>query len=491
MGREDQAGKIEREEKAAENMEWENQTEAFRTERALLVGADIKENSRFAEKELFIDFERSMEELGGLAEACGMEVAGRMTQKLEGANKTFYIGTGKVKELKQFAESCEADVVVFDNTLSPSQIRNLGEEVGRPILDRTALILDIFRKRARTREAKLQVEAARLQYLLPRLVGMHQALSRQGGTGGSMSSKGAGEKKLELDKRKIQHRLHELQKDLEDLETDRATQRKQREDSRLPQVALVGYTNSGKSTVMNRFLELCGESAEKQVLEKDLLFATLDTSVRKIDMGDRRPFLLIDTVGFIHKLPHGLVQAFRSTLEEVKYADLLVQVIDFSDENYRQQMDVTGQTLRSLDAGDIPMIYVYNKCDRKVFSDCRDREPSAERQGGHDEPPRPDVWTYDFPVDGGTALPWVKDDRIYLSAGNGTGIGELAQLIKRQIYSDREDATFLIPYRDGKEASYLMENATVLSQSYEEEGVRLKVSCHSRDVGKLSRYRVG
>lgn len=416
-------------------------------ERALLVGVDTGEEQ---------DFERCMAELGSLAEACNMEVVGLITQKMEGPNKAYYIGTGKVAEVKEFAAECEADIVIFDNALSPSQIRNLQDAIDMPILDRTTLILDIFAIRAQTREAKLQVETARLQYLLPRLVGMHEALSRQGGASGSMSNKGTGEKKLELDRRKIEHRISELKRELEAVERDRHTQRKKRRNSRIPQVALVGYTNAGKSTILNQMVEQFTGNEEKKVLQKDMLFATLETAVRSIETGDNKPFFLVDTVGFIHKLPHGLVKAFHSTLEEVQYADLLVQIVDFSDEQYRQQMEVTKQTLDELGAGNIPMIYVYNKADKA----------------------------------GMEALPKVTGHQIYMSAVNGVGIPELAELIKSKVYADHINCTFVIPYSKGGVASYFMENATVLEQSYEADGIKLTVNCHKQDVEKYREYLV-
>lgn len=425
----------------------EEETDIILT-KVLLVGVDTGEEQ---------DFDRSMEELKSLAEAAKKQVVGIITQKLDMVNKALYIGTGKVTEVREFALDCEAEEIVFDNSLSPSQIRNLGRELELPILDRTNLILDIFAIRAQTKEAKLQVETARLQYMLPRLVGMHEALSRQGGASGSMSNKGTGEKKLELDRRRIEHRISELRKELDEISRQRVTQRKRRSASRIPQVALVGYTNAGKSTVLNHMVEQYGDCPEKTVLEKNMLFATLETSVRTIDTGDNKPFFLVDTVGFINKLPHGLVKAFRSTLEEVKYADLLVQVVDFSDENYKQQMEVTAQTLKELEAGDIPQIIVYNKADK-----CRMSE-----------------------------LPKVREHQIYMSAVNDIGIEELAALIKSVIYKDNEDCSFLIPYTAGNISSYLMENATVLEQEYREDGLFLKVNCHHQDAVKYGVYRIG
>lgn len=414
--------------------------------KVLLVGVDTGEDR---------EFEHSMEELASLAEADHKQVAGIVVQRMDAVNKSLYIGTGKVAEVKQYAGQVEAEEIIFDNALSPTQMRNLGNELDLPILDRNNLILDIFALRARTGEAKMQVEAARLQYMLPRLVGMRDNLSRQGGTGGSMSNRGAGETKLELDRRKIEHRISELKKELEAMEKSRETMRKKRTQSRVPQVALVGYTNAGKSTIMNRLVESYGESREKTVQEKDMLFATLDTAVRSICAGDNKPFFLVDTVGFIDKLPSGLVKAFRSTLEEVKYADLLVHVVDFSDEHYRQQMEVTEKTLKELEAGDIPRIVVYNKADKRGMEE----------------------------------IPQRRDGRIYMAAGKGCGLEELTEMIQDILYSDRVEAEFLLPFDKGNLVSYFRENATVLEQEYGEEGVRLKVSCHRNDAEKHSAYR--
>lgn len=422
----------------------EEQTQDSRV-RVLLVGVDVGEEQ---------DFAHSMEELSSLAEAAEKEVVGQVIQKLDHANKALYIGTGKVSEVRRMALEHGAQEIVFDNSLTPSQVRNLGRELELPILDRTNLILDIFAIRARTREAKLQVETARLQYMLPRLVGTYDALSRQGGASGSMSNKGTGEKKLELDRRKIEHRITELKKELEDVGRTREVQRKKRQQSRIPQVALVGYTNAGKSTILNRMVEQFGELPEKKVMEKDMLFATLETSVRSVDTGRNKPFFLTDTVGFIHKLPHGLVKAFQSTLEEVKYADLLIQVVDFSDDNYRQQMQVTETTLKELGAGDIPQIVVYNKADK-----CDMTPLPQERQGN-----------------------W------YLAAGQNVGINELAAAIEQKVYGDNVECVFLIPYSAGNVTSYFMEQAHILDMEYREDGVLLHVECHRQDLGKYQNY---
>ena len=358
--------------------------------------------------------------------------------------------------MKEAAELLEAGVIVFDDTLTPSQLRNLQKELDLAILDRTTLILDIFETRARTREAKLQVESARLKYLLPRLVGMHKALTRQGGTSGSMSSRGAGEKKLELDRRRIEHRISELSKELEEVSRERRVQRKKRNSSRIPLVALVGYTNAGKSTIMNSLVDKYVKEEEKRVLEKDMLFATLDTTVRRINTGSNKDFLLSDTVGFIHKLPHGLIKAFHSTLEEVEGADLLLQVVDYSDPYHKEQMETTGKTLLELKAGDIPMITVFNKADK-----CGEKISYPKIVG---------------------------KDKIYLCAKEDASIDLLTDMILDRIYEDYVPAEFLIPYEDGRTLSYFMENAHVTDKEYQEKGTLIKVKCHKADRDKYKDY---
>lgn len=432
---------------------WEEEMEV---RKVLLVGVDTGEEE---------DFEGSMKELASLAEACMMKVVGIITQKLEHVNKALYIGTGKVGEVKQFADDVEAELVVFDNALSPSQLRNLQNEFDREVQDRTTLILDIFSRRAKTREAKLQVETAKLQYMLPRLVGLHEALGRQGGASGSLSNKGAGEKKIELDRRKIEHRIAELGKELEEVSAERETQKKRRVKSEIPRVSLVGYTNAGKSTLMNRMVEAYIKDENKKVFEKDMLFATLETSVRMIETNDNRPFFLADTVGFIHKLPHGLIKAFRSTLDEVREADLLLHVVDFSDEKYKQHMKVTEETLQELDAGGIPVIYVYNKADL-----CKGGTGSEEIRE--------------------ETLPVVSGNKIYMSAKSGQGIPELVKLITDTVYAGNSMVNFLIPYDKGYIVSALRENGNVLSQEYIESGVRLTVDCKEREKEKYKEYIV-
>lgn len=411
--------------------------------KVLIVGVNVNDREYFKE---------SMEELVSLVEACNMQVCGKIEQNLKVVNKPLYIGTGKVQEVKDMAKECMAEVIVFNNELSPTQLRNLQKDLDMPILDRTSLILEIFSTRAKTREAKLQVEVAKLQYMLPRLVGLHESLGRQGGASG-LSNKGSGEKKLELDRRRIEDKLTELRKDLEEVEGERNTQRKQRNESGIPKVALVGYTNAGKSTLMNALVDMYLKDDSKKVMEKDMLFATLETQVRKITLENNKSFLLSDTVGFISELPHNLIKAFRSTLEEVKNADLLLEVIDYSDKNYEEHIKVTKDTLKSLGADEIPIIYVYNKSDIML-----DR------------------------------LPLVDGDYIYISASSKRGIVELIDLISSKIYSDYIDCHMLIPFNKGNIVSYFNNNATIKETEYLENGTLLKMNCRLSDYNKYIEY---
>lgn len=415
-------------------------------ERVILAGLDLDDGRNFA---------CSMEELEELAKAADMEVVGAMSQRASAVNKAFYIGTGKVEQVRQLAAESGADLVIFDNALSPMQLRNLQKELELAVMDRTTLILEIFSKRARTREAKLQVETASLQYMLPRLVGLHDALSRQGGASGSMSSKGAGEKKLELDRRHIEARLAALRRELARVEKDRETQRKQRLKSAVPSVSLVGYTNAGKSTVMNALIDryTCGE--EKKVLEKDMLFATLETTVRKMEGEGGKSFLLSDTVGFIDELPHNLVKAFRSTLEEVRNADLLLHVIDYSDESYREHMKVTEKTLEELGAGKIPVICVFNKLDLKA---------------GEEDYPR------------------IAGNNIFMAAGKGLGIEELVSLIEKNLFGKRKEYELMIPYTAGGVFSDLSGKAYIKAYEYREAGIYVRAALDEKMAGRYKKY---
>lgn len=414
-----------------------------KAERVLLVGVNTGNGE---------DFRYSMKELKSLVEACHMEVVEKVEQNLQNPTQALYIGTGKLEEIKELASDTKTDVIIFNDTLSPTQLRNLQRELELPVLDRTALILDIFTRRAKTREAKLQVEVASLQYMLPRLVGLHAALSRQGG-GSGLANKGAGEKKLELDKRKITHRMHELESELKQVAKERVTQRKKRAESGIPRVALVGYTNAGKSTIMNRMVEAFVGEEEKKVLEQDMLFATLDTTVRRIPRKNNKDFLLSDTVGFISKLPHNLVKAFRSTLEEAREADLLLHVIDFSDVNYKEQLEVTRETLKELEAEHIPTICIYNKADLVLGE-----------------------------------LPVQKENSIYMSAKTKEGFPQLLEMIEKSIYSDYVNCKLLLPYDLGSITSYLNEAAVIETSEYLEQGILMTLQCSARDYNKYKEY---
>lgn len=414
-------------------------------EKAILVGVNLRNDEHF---------DYSMEELQNLAEALHVEVVGTVTQNLERVTPSHYVGTGKIEEIKNFYEEAQANLVIFNDELSPSQIRNLERDLTTKVIDRTMLILDIFGRRAKTREAQMQVELAQLQYMLPRLVGLHASLSRQGGgTGGGFKNRGAGETKLELDRRKIEDQIAKIKKDLEHVKEQRETQRKQRRKNALPVVSIVGYTNAGKSTIMNQLLTQIGQEEHKQVFEKDMLFATLETSVRQIELPDKKTFLLTDTVGFVSKLPHHLVKAFRSTLEEARDADLLLHVVDVSNTEHGFMMDVTNETLKAVGVEDIPTIYVYNKAD---------------------------IADVPYPV--------VSGDNIWISAKQGVGLEELVQLIRQHIFSHYVTCEMLIPYDHGNVVSYLNENASVFNTAYEEGGTLLSLEVKAADYAKYQHY---
>ena len=416
------------------------------TETAILVGVEEQNDDHF-------DYE--MEELENLAAAVGVNVVGTVMQKLERKHPTSYIGKGKIEEVGRAADATGANLIIFNDELAPSQLRNLERDLEVKIIDRTMLILDIFARRARTKEARMQVELAELQYTLPRLVGLRASLSRQGGgTGGGFQNKGAGETKLELDRRKIEEQISKLGKELEGMKQQRDIQRKQRSKSGTPVVSIVGYTNAGKSTLMNHILSIAEGDKAKAVFEQDMLFATLDTSVRSVALPDHKPFILTDTVGFVSKLPHHLVKAFRSTLEEARDADLLLHVVDVSNPEYRHMMDVTKDTLHEVGVENVPSLYVYNKADL------------AE----------------------GIEHPRIQDDQIWLSAKTGVGITDLIELIEKKVYEHYVTCKVLIPFDRGDLVSYLNEHTQVKATEYEEEGTVMTVEMAERDRNKIEEF---
>ena len=408
---------------------------------AILAGIQLRE-----------DISYSMEELAGLAEADGIAVAGQMIQSLERPNTATLIGKGKVEELAELCRNMEADMVIFNDELSGVQLRNLEEALEVRVIDRTILILDIFADRAVSREGKLQVELAQLQYRMPRLTGFGRSLSR---LGGGIGTRGPGEKKLETDRRHIAGRIDDIKAELARIGKTRQVQRSGREKSQIPVVALMGYTNSGKSAIMNRLLQL-SEREDKTVSSQDMLFATLDTQHRKITLEQGSEFILIDTVGFVSRLPHSLVEAFKSTLEEVRYADLLIHVVDSSYENRDFYMEVTNKVIEQIGAGDKDQIVAYNKMDiaKSVPLDV----------SGH--------------------------EAVYLSAKTGENINVLVEKIREKIFGGRVEMTLLIPYQRGDITSYLCENAQIFSMEYEEEGTLLHGKLEREDALRYGSFAV-
>lgn len=411
--------------------------------RAVLVGLQRDE-----------DISYSMEELKGLAEAAGVEVLGQMIQNLERPNTATLIGKGKVEELAEMVKNMEADTVIFNDELTGMQLRNLEDAVGVRVIDRTILILDIFADRASSREGKLQVELAQLQYRMPRLTGFGKSLSR---LGGGIGTRGPGEKKLETDRRHIEKRMYDIKSELAQIKNTRGVQRAKREKSEIPVVALVGYTNSGKSALMNRLLTIT-EKEGKTVFEKNMLFATLDTQQRSVTLDTNHQFILVDTVGFVSRLPHSLVNAFKATLEEVAYADLLVHVVDASYENHDFHIEVTNKVLEEIGAGGKEKIMAFNKIDLV-------EEPSS-------------------------VIPVPGTDNICISAKYDRNIDELIELIKSKIFKDMVRVQLLVPYTRGDISSYLCEKARVFGMEYKDNGTWFDAELKAADYQRLKEYEI-
>ena len=394
--------------------------------------------------------EESLQELAALVETAGGQVVGSILQSRDKPDPHSFIGEGKVEEVKTMVALESATLVIFDNDLSPSQIRVLTELLGVQVIDRSGLILDIFAQRAKTREGCLQVELAQYQYLLPRLIGMWTHLERQAGTSGKgpIGSKGPGETQLETDRRHIHRKIDKLKEELEEVRRVRNTQRQRRMKNEIPVVAIVGYTNAGKSTILNAITG-AGIPANNR------LFDTLDTTTRLLTVSDTLDVVISDTVGFIRKLPHQLVEAFKATLEELEYADLLLHVIDLSNPQWAQQAQVVDDLIRELKADHIPCLRVYNKCDL-AFSG---------------------------------ALPWEKDS-VYISAKTGEGIKRLLQAVDEKLDKGTRRVTIHLPYDKAGLLDGLYREAKVENVEYGET-VDVTAVCTPRIMGQLKDYIEG
>lgn len=412
-------------------------------QKAILVGIDTGKGN--------ISIEDSMEELMELARAAEAEVLDTVIQARPNIDPAYFIGSGKVEEVKLMCTALDADTVIFNDELSPSQIRNLEEKLEVAIIDRTTLILDIFARRAKTKEAKLQVEIAQLRYRLPRLIGLGRSLSR---TGGGIGTRGPGEQQLELDRRRILKRISDLKKEIKAVKKNREVQRSRREKNNIPVVALVGYTNAGKSTMMNRFLSISEkDNSNREVYSKDMLFATLDTYHRQIVLDSNKKFILIDTVGFVSKLPHHLVDAFKATLEEVVEADLLIHVVDISNDKYEMQINVTQKVLKDIGIKNKPTIYALNKFDRANIE----------------------------------FVPF-EEEHVYTSALTGQGMEELISKINSHIFKNNRIVEMLIPYNRGEIYSYLCEKTNVINTEYKEEGIGIETEVDEIVYNKYKEY---
>ena len=412
-------------------------------DKVVLVGL----NSPVLKKEENAD-EDTMEELSALVETAGGETVGIVLQNRPAPDPRTFIGEGKAAEVQLYCENTGATMVIFDNDLSPSQMRVLTELLGVQVLDRCGLILDIFAQRAKTKEGRLQVELAQYQYLLPRLTGMWTHLERQAGTSGRgpIGSKGPGETQLETDRRHIRRKIDKLRADLEEVRRVRATQRQRRQKNEIPVVAIVGYTNAGKSTLLNH---LTGAG----IPANDRLFDTLDTTSRLLTVSDTLDVVISDTVGFIRKLPHQLVEAFKATLEELEYADLLLHVIDVSNPEWQQQAQVVENLILELGAGELPRIDVFNKCD------C---------------------------IPAGEIMPHGRDI-CAISARTGEGVDELLEMIGERLDAGSRRVTLHIPYDKGGVLDQLYREAKVEDVAYGET-IDVTAVCTPKVLGRLEPF---
>ncbi len=420
-----------------------------RKTKAFIAGANLNDPN----------FDYYMSELANLTEAANMEVVGQARQNEEHIIAGTYFGLGKINEIKDMAHGLKAKVLVLNDELTPVQIRNLERLTKLRVIDRTELILEIFSSRARTKQAKLQVQLARLQYELPRLHPSENTLDQQrgngGSTGGGFANRGAGESKLELNRRTIGKQISIIKRELQAIDKQEQIKAKRRNQNHIPKVALVGYTNAGKSTTMNGLLKEFSKHSDKQVFVKNMLFATLDTNVRRIDLENNFSFILSDTVGFISKLPHNLIESFKATLQEVKDADLLINVVDASDPNMIQMIRTTQNVLNEIGVKNTPIITAYNKADK------------SERN-----------------------YPQIEGSGILYSAVDTKSIETLADLITKRIFTNYKKINLLLPLSAGKILSYLHENAQVLTETYQNDGVHIAVRLSPREQAQLASYIV-
>ncbi len=418
-------------------------------DRSIIVGLDHQKSKG--------DIEKSLDELEELVKAAGGEVLARVVQKKDSIDVAYFIGHGKADEIKAYAEELDADTVIFNDELSGAQIRNLEKLMERKVLDRTNLILDIFANRAKSKEGKLQVKLAQLKYRLPRLIGYRDYLSREGG---GIGTRGPGEQKLELDRRVILKEISKIENELKELKKSRDVKRKKREKANIPIVSLVGYTNAGKSTILNSVIKRNENYAEdKSVFAYDMLFATLDTSMREATLPNGQKFLLSDTVGFVDKLPTHLIEAFKATLEEIQYADLILHVIDASDENIDLQLKVTYKILRDLGVLDKPLYTVFNKMDKLEGELVFD----------------PDL---------------VKES-IYISAETDEGIDELLKLIEENLPQRFRSVDLLIPYDRHDLVDYFIKAYKTRDLEHLYNGTKFTLEINEIDYNKYNEFIIG